>query len=500
MNSTPRSVLVLILLGFALALLRAVPLLSHAPLLAIANSFDQARYTGCFELFPDRAAAIRPDENSPNAPFEFYRYQTNPVRLCYGSSELIQQAGANIVYKLEESQGIQRHSVRWLGALRLLLLTVLVAAFCRAWLRRGEWPAALANAAVFGLVLSDPGNTMYFNTFYAEGTALVAAYALINLVLLAWGRARSAGGMALLALGAFLLATSKIQHLALPLALAVVVLAWGRWHAGRWPWQGFALLSGAVLGCVLQFAQLGRNDPMMASIRSFNRANIVFTGMLPAASDVIATTRRLGLPDACAAHSGKSAWQLPGLAEEVCPGMEKLGRLDFLREFARDPLALLRYLRNGIAVLNPFVPRNLGHVEGQILGKLPAGFVSANGLLDRNDWLRNLLFALPLLSALVLLRRGNRASLLAALLATLMLATFGITLMGDGLADVAKQGHLVFNAALCWPLVALIAALGYRQRTAAAALVRGSVDTVDLDQQLHPANVAQQHQPLRRVG
>jgi len=133
MKPAPRFASILVVALFALGLLRAIPLLSHAPLLAIANSFDQARYTGCFELFPDRPATIRPDENSPNAPFEYYRFQRNPVRLCYGSSELLSQAAAVAVYALEEARGIERHSVRWLGGLRLVVLSLLVAVFCRAW-------------------------------------------------------------------------------------------------------------------------------------------------------------------------------------------------------------------------------------------------------------------------------------------------------------------------------------------------------------------------------
>lgn len=500
--SPPRFALPLIVLAFAIALLRALPLLAHTPLLAVANSFDQARYTGCFELFPDRPAPIRPDENSPNAPFEFYRFQVNPVRLCYGSSELIGQAAAVAIYTLQEAQGVERHSVRWLGAGRLLVLSLLVAAFCRAWWRRGVWPAAVANAAIFAAVLSDPANTLYFNTFYAEATALIAAYALINLVLLQSDRERSRRGIALLAGAALLLATSKIQHLVLPLALSLAVLGFGRWHRGSWPWQGWALLAGAVIGCAFQFAQLSRSDTMMASIRSYNRSNIVFTGLLPAVADPLATTRRLGLPDACAAHRGKSAWQLPGLAEEVCPGMEKLGRLDFLREFLREPAALVRFAGNGIAVLNPWLPRNLGLVEGEVLGKLPAGFVSASNLLEPRPWLRYLLFALPLLAGLMALRQRDRFAQLSLLLAVLMPATFGVTVFGDGLADVAKQGHLIFNAALCWVCAAAVvglAALQWRRGGNAASAVQ-RVDAVNLDQQLRAANVAEQHESVRRVG
>lgn len=495
MKTTPRPVLVLIMLAFALALLRAVPLLAHAPLLGIANSFDQARYTGCFDLYPDRPAPIRPDENNPNAPFEFYRFQQNPVPLCYGSSELLQQGVAVGIYKLQQAHGVERYSVRWLGWLRLLLLGALVAAFCLAWLRRGLWPAALANAAVFAAVLSDPSNTLYFHTFYAEPSALFAAYALFNLILLYAQRKPSVRGTLLLSLSALLLAVSKIQHLALPLALAGVVLLLGLWHRRRIAWQGLALLAGAVVGLGLQFAQLSRDDPMMKSIRSFNRANVVFTSLLPVVADPVATTRRLGLPESCAAYAGKVAWQLPGLAEDICPGMEKVSRLHVLREFLREPVSLLRFARNGIAVLNPWLPRNLGHVEGAVLGKLPAGFVSWNGLLDRSPLLRNLLFALPLLFALAALRRPDRLALLAALLATLMLSTFGVAVFGDGLADVAKQGHLIFNAALSWLCVAAVL-------LATQLLYRRSaygVDAVDFDQQLGPAYVAQQHQALGRL-
>ncbi|GMV28123.1 MAG: hypothetical protein AMXMBFR59_02480 [Rhodanobacteraceae bacterium] len=502
MTAKPRFALVFIVLAFALGLLRAVPLLTHAPLLAIANSFDQARYTGCFELFPDRHAAIRPDENSPNAPFEHYRFQVNPVPLCYGSSELLAQGVVVTVYKMQQFLGIERHSVRWLGALRLILLSLLAALFCRAWWKRGLWPAALVNAVVFAAVLTDPADTMYFNTFYAEATALVAAYVLFNAILLYVDDPRSRGGVALLALAALALATSKIQHLVLPLCLAVGVLGFGRWHKGRWPWQGWALLAGAVVGCAFQATQLMRDDTMMASIRSFNRANLVFTGLLPAVSDPLATTRRLGLPETCATHVGKSAWQLPGLAEDICPGMEKLGRVDVVVEFLREPVALLRFFGNGAAVLNPWLPRNLGHVEGEILGRLPPSFISWNGVLDRYAGLRYLLFALPLLMGLLAFRRGDRLALLGLLAAILSLATFGITIFGDGLADVAKQGHLIFNAALSLACASVV--LGFcsvlRLRPARMPSGLGRMDTVQLDQQLGAANVAEQHESLRRVG
>lgn len=479
MTRHSRALLPLVILAIGVALLRALPLLAHTPLLAIANSFDQARYTGCFSVFPDRPPQIRPDENSPNAPFEHYRFLDNPVRLCYGSSELLLQGVTAAIFGAEELAGVERHSVRWIGFLRFALITALVLAFCRTWWKRGQPLVALANAAVFALVLTDPSDTMYFNTFYAEATALTAAYALFNLVLLQHGRESTTRGAVLLALGALLLATSKIQHLLLPTVLALVVLAYGRWHSGgwrqgRWPWQGWALLTGAAVGALFQFAQLSRDDLMMASIRSYNRTDVIFTGLLPAVSDPKATLARLGMPERCAEHSGKAAWQMPGLGEDVCPGIEKLGRFRILAEFLREPAAGVRFIVSGVTLVNPWLPRNLGHVEGEILGKLPAPFVTLSGVLDRTPWLRNGLYALPFIAALFALRRhratafepsehidaGGGFGLYALLTAALMLATFGITLAGDGLADVAKQGHLVINAALVFVVAGAVALVG----------------------------------------
>lgn len=452
----PRFVLPLILLGFALALLRGGLFLAHTPLLALANSFDQARYTGCFDLFPDRPAAIRPDTNSPEAPFRWYAFRQNPQSLCYGSTELAFQATTVAAYHADAAlTGATRFDVRWVGALRLAVLLALAAAFCRAWWRRGLWAGALANALALPLLLLDPANTLYFSTFYAEATALFALYTLLNLVLLWQGEKRDRLRFALLAMAAFALAFSKIQHLALPLALACVVLAHGRLVRGRWPWQGGALLAGAVLGCALQFVQLARDDPMMASIRSHNRANVVFTALLPHVGDPGATLARLGLPAHCVDYAGRPAWQLPDLAEIACPGIEHVGRAAVLRELLREPAAALRLGIAGVVALRAWLAPNLGTLEGGIVAPLPDDVPTLARPLESAAPLRLALFALPLCAAVFTLRRSGRLATLSLLVATLNVATLGVIVLGDGLADVPKQGHLIFNASLGFACVLL---------------------------------------------
>lgn len=458
----PRWCLPLILLALALGALRGALFLGHAPLLALANSYDQARYSGCFDLYPQRADFIRPDTNSPEAPLRWYAFRRNPVPLCYLSSELLPQAAVVAAFHADRAlSGATHLDVRWMGALRLGLLLAMTAGFCRAWWRRGEPAAALANALALPLVLLDPANTLYCSTFYAEATALFALYALVNLVLLWHDAAPSRTRRALLALAALALATSKMQHLALPLALALAVLVHARLTASRWSWQGLALLAGAVLGLALQFAQLLRGDELMASIRSSNRANVVFTALLPHVADPAATATRLGLAPDCLTYVGKPAWQLPGLAETVCPGIAGVGRLAVARELLREPPALLRLAGSALAALRRWQAPGLGVVEGAVMGELPADVASLDRPLAASPLLRRLLFAGPLLGLPFAMRRRGRLAQFAVLVATLLPATLAVIVLGDGLADVPKQGHLIFNACLAWWLL-LPAALAAR--------------------------------------
>lgn len=465
-SSTAASWLVVALT--VVGLLRALLLWSHEPLYAYANTYDQTRYSACFDIYPDRPAAVPLDENSPNAPYASFRFADARAPMCYWSSELAFTALTAAVWHIAEWGGAGPvHSVRVIGALKLVALLILSCALSIAWLRRRRNVAAMLNAALLPLLFSDPGNTLYLNTFYAEWTALLAAYALFALVLLWHGEHASRMRFLVLAASAVLLAASKMQHLVLPLSLAIALLMLTRWRNGRASWQAIALVCGAVVGGGFQFAQMQREGPMMDSIRQFNRAHVIFTALLPVAENQRVFLEEIGVNPDCVQYSGKHAWEMPGMPETLCPGVLGFGYMKQLSVLLTHPQMTLRLARRAAFALDPWIAENIGQVEGEVLAEIPHSMFTLGMPLHRWPALQLGLLALPLFGLVVLLARRRigafaNATDFSALIVVGMLAIVTITVLGDGLADTAKQGHLVVNAALAWLIIVVGNTLGRR--------------------------------------
>ena len=461
MKVASRAWLALFALLWLAGTLRALALWSHEPLYAYANSYDQTRYTNCFGFHPDRPPGVPPQQNSPQAPYAKFRFIESGDPMCYWSSELLFTGASALAWRIGEAVGATgSHDVRLVGALRWGVLLALSIAFSIAWWRRGDPRTALANALLVPLLFADPANSLYLDTFYAEWTALLAAYALIAATLL-WRDAPFARRrFALLALAGFALATAKIQHLLLPGAIAFAVVVLDRARLGRTGWRAIALAIGALAGSWLQFVQLQRDDAMMDAIDQYNRADVLFTALLPASSDPQALLAELGIDPRCARYSGLHAWELPAMPEQACAGFAQFSRGDQLMTLARHPRIALSLSSRGVRALDPWLAREIGHVEGGTFEIAPVARTSLDRVLHAAPWLHLAVLAAPLAAVLVLswrsgIRRGGRALEYAVLCAIVMLATLAITLLGDGLADVAKQGHLVTNAALAWWIAAL---------------------------------------------
>ncbi|MCR6701607.1 MAG: hypothetical protein NVV68_10850 [Dokdonella sp.] len=109
MPSPPPVRIVLFALA-AFALYRVLGLLLHDPLLALANNYDQIRYTGCYDVGPLRAD-VPAWHSNPQAPLRIYARQAIPEGNCYWSTDWL--AGAAVARPgASPSRSATRPSIR----------------------------------------------------------------------------------------------------------------------------------------------------------------------------------------------------------------------------------------------------------------------------------------------------------------------------------------------------------------------------------------------------
>lgn len=464
----PRLGALLVIALLLLATARGVAMLLATPLVALANNYDQVRYTACLDLFAHRPGQAV-DAPSYTAPLQVYAFQPTPGAGCYLTSDLLFQGGAVVLYRAAEALGRgPLHSVRTLGALRLAAWLLAAGLLSLAFWREGAFIAAVANPAWLALLGFDPLNALYLNTFYAEAGAVFFAYLVVALAALCALRATPLR-LAMLAAAALLLGTSKIQHLALPLCIAAALgLSSLRLPVLRKP--ALALACGGLVALLLQTAQMQRDLPMFRQIALVNAVNLVLSATLPASSDAAATAQRLGLDPHCAASSGKSIYQLQQPAEQACPGIDRFHRSRYTRLLA-EPATLARMLASIPPQLLPAIPDYLGKVAGADNAPLPASFVSVDRGLARAPALIWPLLLLPLLAWLLSLWRPRAMTSAAvtttAAIAVVALAVPMVSLFGDGKVELARHAHLATNAALSFMLIAVVAAAAAARRKSA---------------------------------
>lgn len=466
-----RLMLALMLALLSVALYRGIAILASEPLLALANNYDMIRVQACIKAYPLRAPGIPPAAGSGDAPIERYRFRDDVGAPCFLSSEVLFARLARPLFKAESRRsGDGTFSIRWLGTIKFTAFFLAALGFSLAWWRRGQPAAALANAAVAAIVLTDPAITLYLNGFYAEFSTVLFGYASIAGAALLMGRPRPPGlvPLALLAIVVAAFVASKIQHigLGLLLALAMALPALGGVRvAGR---VIAALAAGGALGLAIQAGNVARTDNEV--MRLANLTSTVLTSLLPLSDDPYRTAENIGLPRRCGAYAGLN-WYLPPVSENAanhpCPEVARTSHARLLALAFIEPRVFARFVGGGLDHIRPWIPSqyrgkpHLGVVQGRLWSSLPEGWFSWSRLLDRlPQWLINVLVLGPaaVVAALLASRRLRRpplASVLAAL-ALLPPAVIVTVVFGNGYEDSAKQMHLVFTMVLgFWLLLAL---------------------------------------------
>lgn len=454
----PRWLIALLVVLALLTFARGAWLVLQRPLLGLANSYDEVRYSSCFDLAPVRPGVPAAQFN-PQAPLRLFEFYAGfPDGVCVWSTDMVFTAPVAYGWKVAETFGASRvHSIGKLGALRWLIWCICIAWLTRAWLAHGRTDVAFAMLLCAGIVFFDPANTLLFNTWYAEPAATLGFYLCGAGALLVTHAPRRAYWL-IAAIGAALLAGSKMQHVLLPLLLAGACLAAGR-RAGRS--AAFALLFGGVLGAALSLANAAR--PASQGMEFANRGNFVLMVLLPNSAHPEATAASIGLAADCAARAGPHGiWALPQPIEQSCPSIVQVSSLRAWTALLAEPAAAARAFADIPHWLLPWVSRELGLVEGQQYARLPASQWSLDSLLG--DAVSNAVavLALPWLVLLIalLMRVGPLARICAALCALTALEVPIVALCGDGHSDFAKHAQLAIDASLASlaiPLAALAA-------------------------------------------
>jgi hypothetical protein len=445
----------------ALGVWRIAVIVAASPMLGYANQFDMGRTSACFGLWPDLPEPAR-YEAHPQAPIAHYvRAEPRPAE-CYRSSELAFVAAALAIAPRDGPVDL-----RIVGAVKGALLILVALGLDAALKRRPAW--ALANAAVFAVVLADPMIMLWANTLYTEFGAVLGAYASIGLLpALVIREPQSAPPRWTLfgfACSLAVLGMSRQQHLLLPAVLALPVLI-SLWRTAR----GIALGLGLwVLALAIAQAMMARP----ATITAANNADVVLGAILPASRDQARTADRLGLPPRCLQSSGASWYETMGESlAATCPEALAMPRRALAAVAFTEPATVARATLRGLPQLQDWRLGYLGSVEGRdfagneavraVAGPAAISLATVVTALPRQAfvWILGGSLALLVASTGATLRasiRGRSAPFALLIYALTATAWYAIltSILGDGYVEIPRHAQL---AAPCLAASLLIVA------------------------------------------
>ena len=424
---------------------RIFSLVMYNPVLGYANNYDMIRLQACHQIWPaDKLVDIT--SGTPAAPLRRYALDRRVETPCFPSSELLFTGIGIELGKLKNlATGETLISIKTIGLVKAFFLSITVIFASLYFYRRQLYGALLANGLVVLLALSDPGITLYMNTFYTEFSAVYFLYlTLIGIVVLANEQWRLICCIPLLT-GLLGLGFSKPQHI--PLALCISILL-ALYLAIQRQWKTIpALLLCALMPLFLQAS--GYFEPRNESMIQVGRVNLVGS-MLGITNNPDRVLGALGLPDSCKILAGRNGYDPEIQKKNICPELKKTSTGTITFALAQNPLLLAKLVPLALQQQKNWVFDMYGQVEH---GRTEPASHYQRTLNDAIQLLPDSAFPwLALLSTLipVLLLGANRfkckkvsgLGLYLSLLVVLQWVVLGAAIMESGLIGLGKNTHL----------------------------------------------------------
>lgn len=344
---------------------RIFTLVGHNPVLAYANSYDMIRLQACHQIWPaDKFVNIT--TGTPAAPLRRYTLDKHVDTPCFPSSELIFTSIGIELGKLKNLvSGESLISIKTIGFVKALFLSLTALIVSIYFYRKQLYVALLTNATVMLMALSDPGVTLYLNTFYTEFSAVYFLYiALVGVVIWAQAHYRALASWLLL-IGLVGLGFSKPQHMALACSFGVMLSVYALYQENIRAIP--AILLCASLPLLLQIS--GGYTPRNASMIRVENINVVgsLLSRTPTPRVLLAD---LGLPESCQVLAGKNGYNPILQQKNICPEVSQLSTSTVLLTLTKHPLLFAGLIASTLEQQKNWIVDLYGQVERERYGSV----------------------------------------------------------------------------------------------------------------------------------
>jgi hypothetical protein len=447
-QTTARYQQTILFIGVALLFLgigRMFSLVLHEPVLGYANNYDMIHLQACHQIWP-ADAAINIRTGTPQAPLRRYTLDKQVDTPCHPSAELL-FTGPAIALATWKNRftGETLISIKSIGTVKAVLLALTAVLVSFYFYRRALYSALLINGLIMLAVLSDPGVTLYMNTFYTEFSAIYFVYVALAGAAIAVIEQWHPSGLLPLLLGLLGVGFSMPQHAALALGIGLLVAAYA---ITQRQWKIAPVI--VVFACIPLLLQISatfapRNDTTIQT----SRINLLGS-LLEHADHPDQLLTHLALPKSCQSLHGKNGYDPNTAAAETCPGLQQLNTTTILLALLRQPTLLTNVVQHTLLEQKNWVFDLYGQVENGKTESLSHYQRTLNNLVRLLPdaallWIVAFSIAAPLFLLIAgKIRNGkiHALYLYVSLLVFMQWVVLGSAITDNGLVSIGKNIHL----------------------------------------------------------